>query len=521
MSTSSPKQPAAVSPPPSKPHLAVVPPGTPAPVHLRGAEFSARSRLEQLFDVGSFMEIGAAVQHRSQYFGMQNKIVPGDGVVCGFGSIGRRTCYAFSQDRLCMGGSLGEAHAQKIVRTMDLAGQTGSPIIGINDSGGARIQEGVEALAGYGEIFQRNVRYSGIIPQISLIYGPCAGGAVYSPALTDFIIMLERQSSMFVTGPKVVRAVTSEDVTTEELGGAQIHSEVSGVAHFLVRSEAEGLQLCHRILGYLPSHCDAALPIWSSPTPFTNAASQHVGDLVPTESNKPYDVNRVIAALVDEDSFLPVRQHFASNVSVGFARLGGYPIGIVANNPNVLAGVLDSKAARKAAHFVRICNAYGLPIISFVDVPGFLPGTAEEHGGIIDHGAKLAFAFCEAQVPKISVILRKAYGGAYIVMSSKHIGGDLNFCWPQAEIAVMGASGAVEVLYNKEIQAHPHPMKRTQELTQLYNEACVHPRIAQARGFIDGIIEPQQTRLVLGQSLQALLSKKSTVLARRGHNIPL
>jgi acetyl-CoA carboxylase carboxyltransferase component len=504
------------------PNLKLVGDGTPQPEKdLRGAALSAYDRLEQLFDTGSFTEIGAGVHHRSRYFGMQNKHCPGDGVVCGFGSIEDRTCYAYSQDRTIMGGALGEAHAQKIVQLIDLAGSTRSPLIGINDSGGARIQEGVEALAGYGEIFKRNVRYSGMIPQISLIYGPCAGGAVYSPALTDFIIMLKQKSTMFVTGPKVVRAVTGEDMDGEALGGSQIHAAVSGVAHFVAEDEWDGLDLCRRLLGYLPNCSATPLPAWTSTSAFRNSQSAHLAEMVPEQAHKPYDVDRVIHALVDEGSFLAVRKDFATNISVGFARLGGYPVGVVANNPQTLAGVIDSKAARKAAHFVRTCNAFGLPLITLVDVPGFLPGSAEEHGGIIDHGAKLAFAYCEAQVPKISVILRKAYGGAYIVMSSKHIGGDLNFCWPGAEIAVMGAAGAVEVLYGRELRQHPHPQLRMQELMHSYREACVHPRVAIERGFIDAMIEPAETRQILAKSLQALLTKTTTPLSRRNNNIPL
>ena len=487
---------------------------------IRGAELTAEGRLEQLFDDGQFTQIDEHVHHRAQTFGMAQRHIPGDGVITGFGDIDGRCVYAFSQDRAVLGGSLGEAHAQKNIKIMDLAGQCGCPVIGINDSGGARIQEGVEALAGYGEIFRRNVRYSGVVPQISLIMGPCAGGAVYSPALTDFVIMVDKKSYMFVTGPKVVRAVTSEDTTTEELGGGRVHAERSGVAHFLVPSEIEGLAVARKLLTYLPqNNCEPA-PVLP-PQDDAKRLCPKLEELVPEQANRPYDVCQVIEQLVDPDSFLQVSALWARSIVVGFARIGGLPVGMVANNPGVMAGVLDIDASRKAARFVRTCNAFGLPIVSLVDVPGFLPGRDQEHGGIIDHGAKLAYAYCEATVPKVTLILRKAYGGAYIVMGSKHVGGDMNLAWPKAEIAVMGASGAVEILHAKDIAAHEDPKARAQELTDAYNKNFAHPGIAQARGFVDAVIEPAQSRRVIAQALHALKSKREARPGRRNGNVPL
>ena len=487
---------------------------------VRGAELTARARIEQMFDVGTFIELDAGVHHRARHFGMAERKLPSDGVITGFGEIDGRTVYAYSQDRAILGGSLGEAHAQKIVKVMNLAGKSGCPLIGINDSGGARIQEGVEALAGYGDIFRLNVRYSGVVPQISLLMGPCAGGAVYSPALTDFIIMVDKKSYMFVTGPKVVRTVTSESIDTETLGGGRVHAEKSGVAHFLVQSELEGLELARTILTYFPSNnCDQ--PPIGSLDDAPNRPLKHPHQLVPTQANRPYEVAEVVRAVVDQDSFLEVSAGWAGNVRVGLARLGGHPVGIIANNPALLAGVLDIEAARKAARFVRTCDAFGLPLISFVDVPGFLPGKVQEHQGIISHGAKLAYAYCEATVPKLSVILRKAYGGAYIVMSSKHVGGDINLAWPQAEIAVMGAAGAVEILHSKEIAAADDAPGKAQELTDAYNQRFLNPRTAEARGFLDAVIDPSQTRQVLYRSLKAINGKREALPKKRHGNIPL
>ncbi|MBI5510691.1 MAG: acyl-CoA carboxylase subunit beta [Deltaproteobacteria bacterium] len=481
---------------------------------------SARARLELLFDAGSFVEIDARVQHRAKHFGMSERKLPGDGVICGFGKILGRTVYAFSQDRTVLGGSLGEAHAQKIVKVLDLAGRSGCPVVAINDSGGARIQEGVESLGGYGEIFRRNVRNSGVIPQVSLLMGPCAGGAVYSPALTDFVVMIDKKSYMFVTGPKVVKAVTSEEIDTEGLGGGLVHASTSGVAHFLAASEIEGLETARQILSYLPSNNCEEAPHAPCADPIDRRCDELVR-LVPEAANRPYDVAEVIRAVVDKDSFLEVRARFAASVRVGFARLGGQPVGIIANNPGVLAGVLDINSSRKAARFVRTCNAFGLPIVSLVDVPGFLPGREQEHGGIIDHGAKLLYAYCEATVPKLSVILRKAYGGAYIVMSSKHVGGDFNFAWPKAEIAVMGASGAVEILHGKELKTHAEPKARAAELTADYNANFCTPAIAEARGFIDAVIAPADTRRVLCQALSAVANKREMMPSRKNGNVPL
>ncbi len=490
---------------------------------VRGAELTARSRLEQLFDPGTFMEIDAGVTHRGRDFGMDGKVIPGDGVICGFGEINGRTVYAYAQDRAVLGGSLGEAHAHKITKILDLAGSAGKPVVCINDSGGARIQEGVEALCGYGEIFRRNVKYSGVIPQISLLMGPCAGGAVYSPALTDFVVMVHKKSYMFVTGPKVVKAVNHEDVDTETLGGGQMHATRSGVAHFLAASEIDGLEIARKLLTYLPSN-NMESPPFVAPDPERDPPwrlCKRLELIVPEARQKPYDVRDVIAEVFDRESFLEVRARFAQSVSVGFARLGGFPVGIIANNPAILAGVLDIDASRKAARFVRTCNAFGLPIISLIDVPGFLPGREQEHNGIIDHGAKLCYAYCEATVPKLSVILRKAYGGAYIVMSSKHVGGDFNFSWPTAEIAVMGAAGAVEILFSKDLAKHPDPLARAVELTDEYNAKFCNPGVGQARGYLDAVIQPADTRKVLCQSLRAIADKREELPYKRNGNVPL
>lgn len=490
---------------------------TPGPV--RGAELTARDRIEGFFDEGTFVEIDKTVHHRARLFGMDRRDLPGDGVVTGFGRVEGRSVYAFAQDRSVLGGSLGEAHAQKIVKLMDLARSSGAPLVGINDSGGARIQEGVEALAGYGEIFRRNVALSGVVPQVSLLMGPCAGGAVYSPALTDFVVMVDKKSYMFVTGPKVVRAVTSEDVDTETLGGGRVHAQKSGVAHFLVATELEGLALARRILSYLPqNNCEPA------PRAAVDAKHDLLPELrktVPSQANRPYEVNDVIAQVMDKDSFLEVRALFAPNLRCGLARLNGRSVGVIANNPAAMAGVLDINAARKGARFVRTCNAFGLPLVSFIDVPGFLPGVEQEHAGIIDHGAKLAYAYAEASVPKLSVILRKAYGGAYIVMSSKHVGGDFNFAWPDAEIAVMGAAGAVEILHAREIRASPEPAAAAARATAEYNERFANPNIAAARGFVDAVVEPETTRRALMSALEATANKREEPVRRRNGNIPL
>lgn len=480
----------------------------------------ARARLEMLFDPGTMEEIGAEVLHRANDFGLDKKRIPGDGVVTACGKVDGRPVFAFAQDRTVLGGSLGEAHAMKIARLQDLALRSGAPFVAINDSGGARIQEGVDALGGYGEIFRRNVMASGVIPQISLIMGPCAGGAVYSPALTDFVGMVEGSSFMFLTGPKVVKTVTFEDVTVEELGGGRTHSEKTGVSAFLWKSDEEAIAATRKLLGYLPSNNREHPPVLDS-SDCSDRMDVDFHAIVPDDPRKPYDVRKVVELVVDSDSFFEVQERFAQNVVVGFGRLGGHVIGIVANQPLVLAGVLDIDSSRKAARFIRTCNAFNIPIVSLVDVPGFLPGRHQEHGAVIDHGAKLLYAYCEAQVPKLSVILRKAYGGAYIVMSSKHVGGDINLAWPRAEIAVMGAAGAVEVLNRREIAAADDPQAKTEELKQAYEDKFLNPDIAAARGYLDAVVEPHETRRRLLRSLELIHNKREFAPPRRNGNIPV
>ncbi|HQP37439.1 MAG TPA: acyl-CoA carboxylase subunit beta [Polyangiaceae bacterium] len=480
----------------------------------------ARSRLELLFDAGSFEELDAQVVHRTESFGMGKKRPAGDGVITGVGRIGGRSAFAFSQDRGVLGGSLGEAHARKICKVQDLAVRNGSPLVGICDSGGARIQEGVDSLGGYGEIFFRNVRASGVVPQVSLVLGPSAGGAVYSPALTDFVIMSEGQSYMFLTGPKVVKTVTFEDIDTENLGGARVHAERSGVAHFAARHDAEAIAIARRILSYLPDNCQVEPPVADCDDP-PDRLCEGIDGLVPGDPRQPYDIRTIIGAVMDRDSFLEVHERFAGNVVVGFARLAGHPVGIVANQPAVLAGCLDINSSRKAGRFIRTCNAFRLPIISFVDVPGFLPGSDQEYGAVISHGAKLLYAYCESSVPKLSVILRKAYGGAYIVMGSKHIGGDVCLAWPSAEIAVMGGAGAVEILYRREIAAAADPKAEIARLQAEYAEQFLSPRQAAERGFVDAIISPDETRRKLSRMLGAIAHRRDLSWAKRNGNIPL
>lgn len=479
----------------------------------------ARARLNEFFDHGTFEEVGAAVRHRATDFGLDKRTIPGDGVVTGFGQVNGRTVYAYAQERTALGGSLGEEHARKITRIQDMAYRAGCPLVGMNDSGGARIQEGVDSLGGYGEIFRRNVRASGRIPQISLILGPCAGGAVYSPALTDFVGMVDRQSFMFLTGPKVVKTVTFEDVTTEELGGAATHSARTGVSSFLFRDDSHAIATARAILSYLPQNYRDALPVEPCEDPI-DRMPHDLGDIVPDNPRLPYDVRRVVEQVVDRGSLLEVHELWARNVVVGFARLGGRPVGIVANQPLELAGVLDIDASRKAARWIRTCNAFGLPIVSFVDVPGFLPGVDQEMGAVIDHGAKLLYAYCEATVPKLSVILRKAYGGAYIVMSSKHVGGDANLAWPGAEIAVMGGKGAVEILYSKELRGADDPAAVRAQREQEYKEKFLSPDRAAARGYIDEVIAPCETRRKLCRYLEALRTKDEEWPDRRNSNMP-
>lgn len=487
--------------------------------HKKG-RLTARERIDLLLDPGSFRELDALAFHRCHDFGLDQQRFLGDGVVTGWGTIEGRPVYLFSQDFTVLGGSLGEIHAQKICKVMDLAMKNGAPLIGINDSGGARIQEGVDALAGYGEVFLRNTLASGVIPQISLIMGPCAGGAVYSPALTDFILMVRGLSHMFVTGPEVVKAVTHEEVTFEQLGGADIHAQLSGVAHRVAENEAEVLALTRQLLSYLPSNNMSDPPyVATSDDPSRMEAA--LDDLVPDDPSRAYDIKTALSWIVDEGHFFEIQESYAPNVVIGFARLGGHSVGIVANQPAVLAGVLDIHAAEKAARFVRFCDAFNIPIITFVDVPGFMPGTAQEHGGVIRAGAKLLHAYCEATVPKLTVITRKAYGGAYIVMSSKHLRSDLNLAWPTAEIAVMGPEGAMSIIFRKELEASTDPTRRKAELVQEYREKFANPYVAAGRGYIDDVIEPRETRPRLIEGLQMLINKRDTNPPKKHGNIPL
>ncbi|WP_299024828.1 acyl-CoA carboxylase subunit beta [uncultured Thermanaerothrix sp.] len=487
--------------------------------HRKG-RLTARERIDRLLDPGSFRELDALAVHRCHDFGLDQQRFLGDGVVTGWGTIEGRLVFLFSQDFTVLGGSLGEIHAQKICKVMDLAIKNGAPLIGINDSGGARIQEGVDALAGYGDVFLRNTLASGVIPQISLIMGPCAGGAVYSPALTDFIFMVRGSSHMFVTGPEVVKAVTHEEVTFEQLGGADIHAQLSGVAHRVAENETEALALTRQLLSYLPSNNMSDPPyVATSDDPMRMEAA--LDDLVPDDPARAYDIKTALTWIVDEGQFFEIQELYAPNVVIGFARLGGHSVGIVANQPAVLAGVLDIHAAEKAARFVRFCDAFNIPIITFVDVPGFMPGTAQEHGGVIRAGAKLLHAYCEATVPKLTVITRKAYGGAYIVMSSKHLRSDLNFAWPTAEIAVMGPEGAMSIIFRKELEASTDPTQRKAELVQEYREKFANPYVAAARGYIDDVIEPRETRPRLIEGLQMLINKRDTNPPKKHGNIPL
>ncbi|MCX7979706.1 MAG: acyl-CoA carboxylase subunit beta [Bacteroidia bacterium] len=487
--------------------------------HQRG-KLTARERLEVLLDPGSFAEIGAFVTHRTREFGLEKQRIPGDGVITGRGTIGGRPVFVFSQDFTVFGGSLSEMHAQKIVRLQELALENGIPLIGLNDSGGARIQEGVLSLAGYADIFYRNVLASGIIPQISVILGPCAGGAVYSPAITDFILMVEDTSYMFVTGPNVVKTVTHEEVSFEDLGGARVHAQKSGVAHLTAPTDVDTLLLTRRLFSYLPLNWQEKPPRRPSPTP-TDTDVPQLKHIVPENPAQHYDVKQVIEALVDPLSFLEIQPDFAPNIVIGFARLGGYPIGIVANQPLVLAGVLDIAASQKAARFVRFCDAFNIPLVVLEDVPGFLPGTNQEWGGIIKEGAKLLYAFSEATVPRLTVILRKAYGGAYDVMNSRHIGADYVLAWPTAEIAVMGPQGAAEIIFKREIAAAPDPAKALAEKTEEYRRIFANPSRAANRGFGDAVSFPEETRRMLYAALDSLQKKHKTRPPRKHGNIPL
>src|SRR5881409_3113040 len=481
---------------------------------------TARERLDVLLDPGSFVEMDAFVEHRTTEFGMDQKRIAGDGVVTGHGTIDGRIVFVFSQDFTVFGGSLGEMHANKIVKIMDTAMKVGAPVIGLNDSGGARIQEGVISLGGYAEIFFRNVLASGVIPQISAILGPCAGGAVYSPAMTDFIIMSKGTSNMFITGPDVIKAVTGEDVSFEELGGATAHATKSGVAHFAAPDEAEALRIIRRLLSYLPSNNVDDPPIVATDDE-ASRADPELSQVVPKESDKPYDMRDVIRRVVDRDSWFELHEEWAQNIVVGFARLEGRPLGVVGNQPKVQAGTLDINASIKAARFVRFCDCFNIPLLTFIDVPGFLPGKEQEYDGIIRNGAKLLFAFSEATVPKVTVITRKAYGGAYDVMCSKHIRGDFNFAWPSAELAVMGPEGAVSIIFKKEIEEAEEPKKREKELVSEYRDRFANPYIAARMGYLDDVIEPSETRPRVIDAFSVLRTKRESRPAKKHGNIPL
>jgi propionyl-CoA carboxylase beta chain len=487
--------------------------------HAKG-KLSARERIDLLLDEGTFVELDRFVTHRSTDFGLDAQRPYGDGVVTGYGRVDNRLVYVFSQDFTVFGGSLAEAHASKICKVMDLAMQNGAPVIGLNDSGGARIQEGVVSLGGYADIFLRNTLASGVVPQISAILGPCAGGAVYSPAITDFVFMVRGTSYMFVTGPNVVKTVTHEDVTMEDLGGAETHGATSGVSHFTAVSELECIEGIRQLLRFLPSNNLDAPPRGSGSDP-RDRRDEALLDIVPDHPNKPYDMHDVLRRIVDDGEFLEVHRDFAQNIIVGFAHLGGRSVGIVANQPAVLAGVLDISASVKAARFIRFCDAFNIPVVTFEDVPGFLPGTAQEHGGIIRHGAKLLYAYCEATVPKLTVITRKAYGGAYDVMSSKHIRGDMNLAWPTAEIAVMGPKGAVEILFKKEIAEATDPQAAMDARVAEYTEKFANPYVAASRGYVDDVIDPRETRPRLIDALEMLQGKRSKNPAKKHGCIPL
>jgi propionyl-CoA carboxylase beta chain len=487
--------------------------------HAKG-KLSARERLDLLLDEGSFVELDRFVVHRSSDFGLEDQKIYGDGVITGHGRIDGRLVYVFSQDFTVFGGSLSETFAEKICKVMDLAVRNGAPVIGLNDSGGARIQEGVVSLGGYAEIFLRNTMASGVVPQISAILGPCAGGAVYSPAITDFTYMVRGSSYMFVTGPNVVKTVTHEDVTMEELGGADTHAGTSGVAHFACDSEAACLQQIRDLFRFIPSNNLDTPPRGSGADP-RDRRDEALLDVVPDDANKPYDMHDVIRRIVDDGEYYEVHRDYAQNIICGFAHIGSFSVGIVANQPAILAGVLDINASVKAARFIRFCDAFNIPIVTFEDVPGFLPGVTQEHGGIIRHGAKLLYAYCEATVPKLTVITRKAYGGAYDVMSSKHIRGDFNVAWPTAEIAVMGPKGAVEILFRKEIAESDNPEKATGAKIEEYREKFAHPYIAAARGYLDDIIDPRDTRPMLIDALETLQNKRDKNPPKKHGNIPL
>lgn len=486
--------------------------------HEKG-KLTARERIDLLLDEGSFEEFDILKTHTCTNFGMQDKKYYSDGVVTGYGTIDNRQVFVFAQDFTVLGGSLSKTYAEKICKIMDMAYKVGAPVIGLNDSGGARIQEGIDSLAGYADIFLKNVMYSGVIPQLSAVLGPCAGGAVYSPAMTDFIVM-SKGSHMFVTGPKVVKTVTNEDVTEETLGGTNVNASKSGNIHFTAEDEKEAIMLLRKIVSYIPQNNMNETPIQMINDP-VDREDETLNSIIPDSPNVPYDMHEVIERIVDGGEFLEVQRFFAPNILCGFARVDGRSVGVVANQPKFLAGVLDISASRKAARFVRFCDSFNIPILTFVDVPGFLPGTAQEYGGIIQHGAKLLYAYAEATTPKVTVITRKAYGGAYDVMSSKHLRGDVNFAWPSAEIAVMGSSGAVEILYRKELKAAKDKVKTKEKLEEEYRETFANPILAAERGFIDDIIEPSKTRFRIAKSLVMLSTKTDINPAKKHGNIPL
>jgi acetyl-CoA carboxylase carboxyltransferase component len=487
--------------------------------HAKG-KLTARERIEQLLDEDSFMEVDSLVEHRCRDFEMDRNIIPGDGVVCGHGTIKGRIVYCFAQDFTVYGGSLGEMHGLKICKILDMALKTGAPVIGLNDSGGARIQEGVASLGSYAEIFFRNVRASGVIPQISVIMGPCAGGAVYSPAITDFVVMVDKTAHMFITGPEVIKTVTNEDISFEELGGAGTHASKSGVTHFTAENDEDALSITRELIELLPSNNLEKPPVKSTSDPLDRICDE-LTELIPDNPSHPYDILDVIESILDDRAFLEVQAEFAQNIIVGYGRLGGHTVGVVGNQPKILAGCLDIDASVKAARFVRFCDAFNIPIITLVDVPGFLPGANQEWGGIIRHGAKLLYAYAEATVPKITVITRKAYGGAYDVMSSKHIRGDYNIAWPTAQLAVMGADGAVQIIHRRRINSAGNPEQERERLVDDYNDTFANPYQAAALGYIDDVIQPNQTRTVLTRALGALLEKEETRPARKHGNIPL
>ena len=483
-------------------------------------KLTARERICKLLDEGSFVEIDAFVTHRCADFGMDCVEAPGEGVVTGYGTVDGRLTYVYAQDFTVIGGSLGEMHAKKICKVMDMAAKMGAPIIGMNDSGGARIQEGIDALSGFGEIFFRNTRNSGVIPQISVIMGPCAGGAVYSPAITDFIFMVEKTSQMFITGPQVIKSVTGEDVTADDLGGSKVHAEKSGVAHFTAASDEECIAQIRKLLSFLPSNNLEGTPV-SEVTDEINRVSEALTTIVPDEPTKAYDVKNVITQIADNGDFLEVQKDFAQNIVVGFVKMNGISVGIVANQPKVMAGSLDIDSSDKAARFIRFCDSFNIPLVTLTDVPGYFPGVDQEQGGIIRHGAKLLYAYSEATVPKINVILRKAYGGAYIAMSSKHVGADMVMAWPTAEIAVMGPEGAANIIFKKDIANSADPINTRAEKIQEYRNRFASPYVAAARGYVDDVIEPDSTRPRIIAALEMLMSKRDSLPAKKHGNLPV